>query len=152
MHFLRTPLLALFLTVAGITVPVTLQAHPVRETHRTLHTPPPGSAERKGILDAMRLKIKELHELDVVFAVRTMRVSGSWAWVHVLPRSKDGRASYEDFYALLRNVNGRWLIAEIPCTEPDNPDCIDTPGYFRRLARRFPGLPACILPEEASVR
>ncbi|NTW53439.1 MAG: hypothetical protein HGB15_01470 [Chlorobaculum sp.] len=117
-----------------------------------LHTPQPGSAERRAILDAMRCKIKKLHGLDVIFVVETMKVSGGWAWVHTMPRSKDGNASYEDFYALLHTLKGEWKIAEIPCTEPDNPDCIDSPGYFRKLVRRFPGLPASILPEEPSVR
>jgi len=152
MQLLRTLLLAVFLTVAGIAVAAPLQARPAQETVRMLHTPQPGSAERRAILDAMRMKIMELHRLDVVFSVKSINVSHGWAWVHSLPRSKDGLASYEDFYALLRNVNGRWMIAEIPCTEPDNSECIDSPGYFRRLARRFPGLPASILPEEASVR
>jgi len=69
-----------------------------------------------------------------------------------MPRSKDGRASYEDFYSLLRNVNARWRIAEIPCTEPENPECIDSPGYFKRLARRFPGVPASIFREGAADR
>lgn len=152
MQALRTSLLVAFLTVAGIAVAAPLHARADQGISQNLHTPPPGSAERRAILDAMRLKIKELHGLDVVFVVKTMNVSGGWAWVHTMPRSKDGLSRYEDFFALLRREAGRWRIAEIPCTEPENPDCIDTPGYFRKLAKRFPGLPACILPEEASVR
>ena len=151
-QLLRTPLLAVFLMVGGIAVTAPLQARPAQETVRTFHTPPPGSAERKAILDAIRMKIKELHGLDVIFVVETIHVSGRWAWVHALPRSKDGRSSYEDFYALLRKAKGEWRIAEIPCTEPDNPDCIDSPGYFRRLVRRFPGVPVSIFSGEAPVR
>lgn len=143
MQVFRVPLLVAFLTVAGIAAapPQTCAAQGIA---RNLHTPPPGSAERKAILDAMRMKIKELHQLDVVFVVKRMNVSGEWAWVHTMPRSTDGRASYEDFYALLRREAGRWRIAEIPCTEPENPECIDSPDYFRRLVRRFPGVPASI--------
>jgi hypothetical protein len=114
----------------------------------TASTPAPGSTERRAILDAMRLKIKELHELDVIFIVKTMNVSKGWAWVHTMPRSKDGGSMYEDFYALLHKENGRWTIAEIPCTEPDNPECLDSPGYFRKLFHRFPGMPSFILPVE----
>jgi hypothetical protein len=111
-----------------------------------VYTPSRGSTERREILDAVRLKIKELHELDVIFVVKTLKVSCGWAWVHTLPRSKDGSGRYEDFYALMQKKQGRWTIAEIPCTETDNPDCMDSPGYFRKLARHFPGLPPGILP------
>jgi|GEM_PF-305342 len=109
-------------------------------------TPAPGSMERRAILDAMRITIKELHQLDVIFIVRRMNVSRGWAWVHTMPRSKDGSSMYEDFYALLHKENGHWTIAEIPCTEPDNPECLDSPGYFRKLAHRFPDMPPFILP------
>lgn len=114
-----------------------------------VYTPPPGSAERRSVLDVMRLRVKELHELDVVFVVKEMKVCGGWAWVHTLPRSKEGIGRYEDFYALLHKKHGRWTIAEIPCTEPDNSECMDSPGYFRRLAGRYPGLPSGVLPEDA---
>ncbi|RXK82607.1 hypothetical protein EST62_10295 [Chlorobaculum sp. 24CR] len=112
----------------------------------SVHTPQPGSAERKAILDSMRSKVKELHGLDVVFNVLTMNSSGGWAWVHTMPQSSDGRERYEDFAALLHNDNGRWQVDEIACTEPDNPDCLGHPGYFRGLARRFPGVPSSIFP------
>jgi hypothetical protein len=150
-QFLRASLLAALLMLAGFAA-APPYAHTASRESRRLHTPPPGSEERRAILDAMRLKIKELHGLDVVFVVKEMHVSGGWAWVHTMPRSKDGYSSYEDFYALLRNVNARWRIAEIPCTEPENPECIDSPGYFKRLARRFPGVPASIFRECASDR
>lgn len=110
------------------------------------YTPLPGSAERREILDAIRLKVRELHELEVIFVVKSMKACNGWAWAHTLPRSKDGIGRYEDFYALLCKKEGRWIVSEIPCTEPENPDCIDSPGYFSKLARRFPGLPASIFP------
>jgi hypothetical protein len=114
---------------------------------RKVHTPAPGTVERKALLEALRVKVKELHGLDVIFVIRTMNVSDGWAWVHTLPRSGDGSGSYEDFYALLRRDKGGWHVAEIPCTEPDSPECLDSPGYFRKLAARFPGLPSSILPQ-----
>jgi hypothetical protein len=149
---LRASLLAIFLIVTGIAVAAPPQALAAQRMTRNVHTPPPGSVERKAILDAMRLKIKELHGLDVVFAVKTMNVSGGWAWVHTLPRSADGLSRYEDFSALLHNDNGRWRVDEIACTEPDNPDCIGNPGYFRKLAHRFPCVPSSIFPTARSFR
>ncbi len=105
------------------------------------YTPPPGSAERRVVLDLLHAKIAELQALDVVFVVKRMEISKGWAWVHTLPQSRDGRSRYEDFFALLHQHNGRWSVAEIPCTEFDNPECIDSPDYFRRLRQRFPAMP-----------
>lgn len=105
-------------------------------------TPSPGSAERRLVLDVMRTKVAELHGVDVVFVVKRMEISKGWAWVHTLPRSRDGRSRFEDFFALLHKRNGRWRIVEIPCTEPDNAECVDSPDYFRRLRQRFPAMPA----------
>ncbi|MBM3162375.1 MAG: hypothetical protein FJZ79_03430 [Chlorobi bacterium] len=113
-----------------------------------VYTPAPGTVERKAILDAMRRKVKELHQLDVVFVVVTMKVGNGWSWVHTRPQSKDGSSHYEDVLALLKRTKGSWHVVEIPCTEPDNPDCIDSPGYFGKLAGRFPGMPPGLLPED----
>ncbi|MGC8774264.1 MAG: hypothetical protein ACP5R6_03235 [Chlorobaculum sp.] len=148
---LRVPLLALFLLVSVLSAGP-LQARSGQGITRNLHTPSPGSAERRAILDAMRLKIKELHGIDVIFVVKTMNVSGGWAWVHTLPRSVDGFFRYEDFSALLHNDGKQWLVDEIACTEPDNPDCIGSPGYFRKLAHRFPCVPSSIFPTARSFR
>lgn len=148
----RRYLLLILLMASLIAIAVPAQLREAFGGERRVQTPAPGSAERRAMLDAMRLKVRELHGLDVVFVVREMKVSEGWAWVHTLPQSKDGSARYEDFFALLRKENGRWRIAEIPCTEPDNPECIDNPGYFRMLAERFPGLPAAILPGSTAYR
>ena len=37
-----------------------------------VHTPPPGSAERRMLLELMRRKVMELSRLDVVFVVKEM--------------------------------------------------------------------------------
>lgn len=113
-----------------------------------VHTPPPGSAERRMLLELMRRKVMELSRLDVVFVVKEMNVSRGWAWVRTYPQSKDGAGRYEDFIAILQKKNGRWRIAEIPCTEPDNTDCLDSRNYVSHLRRRFPDMPAAILPSE----
>lgn len=109
-----------------------------------VHSPRPGSRERREILDEVRSKIRELHRIDVLFRVRKINVSRGWAWVHTSPESWGRKEKYEDFFALLRKRSGKWSVMEIPCTEPDNPECIDDPGYFRRLSQRYPDLPLSI--------
>jgi len=112
-------------------------------------TPPPGDPARKAVLGALRSEMKHLHGLDVVFVVRHLRIRDGWAWVHTEPRSSDGTAQYEDVSALMRLEDGVWKVAEMPCTEVDNPECLDGPEYFAELQRRFPGVPIAIFPDWA---
>jgi hypothetical protein len=142
-HFLLS---AVFLMVMGVANADPLSSRDAKGELPQVSIPAPGSVERRVILDAMRVKVKELHGLDVIFVVKAMNVSNGWAWVHTSPRSRDGSSLYEDFYALLCKKKSGWRIAEIPCTEPDNSECMDSPGYFRKLLARFPGLPSGILP------
>jgi hypothetical protein len=109
-------------------------------------TPPPGSAERKAILDALREEVKRLHGLEVVFVVAHLKVLGGWAWVQTRPQSPDGTNRYEGISALLRKRGAGWEVAELPCTEMDNPECLGAPDYFRGLRARFPDVPEEILP------
>ncbi len=85
-----------------------------------------------------------MHGLDVVFVVAHLKVKDGWAWVHTRPRSPDARNRYEDLSALLRFQDGVWSVVEIPCTEADNPECIDGPDSVERLRRRFPEVPGDI--------
>ena len=110
------------------------------------YTPGPGSTERKAILDALRGWVKKQHHMDVVFVVRHLKVKNGYAWLHTLPRSKDGSNQYEDISALVKKDQGMWRVAEIPCAEEDNPGCLGDPGYFRGLKKRFPDMPEDILP------
>jgi hypothetical protein len=109
-------------------------------------TPSPGSAVRKAVLDALRQEIKRIHGLEVVFVVGHLKVKGRWAWVQARPQSADGASQYEDVSALFLNRDGAWEVAEMPCAEVDNPDCLDAPDYFTGLKRRFPDIPSEILP------
>lgn len=108
--------------------------------------PPPGSTERRQILGAMRHEISRLHRLDVVFVVSYLKVQEGWAWAETRPQSPDGRNRYEGVSALLRKSGGVWRIAELACSELDNPECLDSPDYFRKLKIRFPALPSAVLP------
>ena len=118
----------------------------VERSSDTSLTPAPGNPVRKAVLDALRQEVKDLHGLDVVFVVRHLKVKGGWAWVQAQPQSPEGANRYEDISALLLIRDGTWEIAEIPCAEVDNPDCLDAPDYFAGLERRFPDIPAEILP------
>jgi hypothetical protein len=111
-------------------------------------TPPPGSNERKLILDALRNTMRSMHGLDMVFIVSYVRVQNNWAWIDTQPQSSDGENRYEGVSALLRKQGTRWDVAEIACAEEDNDRCIGSPDYFRLLKKRFSGLPAGILPEK----
>ena len=110
------------------------------------YTPQKGTTERKEILDALREKMYEMHHLEVIFVVKYMKVFNGWAWVHTLPQSPDGKNKYEDVLALIHKENNGWQVKEIPCTEIENPECIDSEDYFTNLKKRFPDMPVCILP------
>jgi len=111
-------------------------------------TPAKGTQMRKDILDVLRQEVKNMHGVDVVFVVEHLKVQDGWAWVHAFPQSPDGANRYEDLSALLELQNGKWKIAELPCVEEENPECLGDPSYFLKLKERFPDLPERILPEE----
>ena len=109
-------------------------------------TPAPGTPMRKAILDALREEVFRLHGLEVVFMVDELKVKDDWAWVQTRPQSRDGLSHYEDIPALLQKRDGAWAVAELVCTEVDNPECIDSPDYYTGLMMRFPGVPEEVLP------
>jgi hypothetical protein len=112
-------------------------------------TPLPGTPMRKAVLDALRLEVKRIHGLDVVFVVIHLKVKEGWAWAHTRPQSPDGSSRYEDVSALLQRRNDNWTVVEIPCGEKENPDCLTGPDYFSRLQGRFPSVPTAIFPSWA---
>ncbi len=105
-------------------------------------------SQRKAILNTVRQQIKVEHHLDVIFVVRYLKVKKGWAWVHLLPQSRDGKNHYEDISALLHQNSNVWYIAEIPCAEEEDPTCITNSRYFLDLHKRFPGIPMEIFPKE----
>lgn len=58
------------------------------------------STDRKAILDVVRHEIKQLHDLQVVFVVRQLKIANNWAWLHALPQFRDGKNRHEDVVAL----------------------------------------------------
>jgi hypothetical protein len=111
-------------------------------------TPPPGSRERRAILDAVRAELSHLTGPDLVFVVATLRVREGWAWIEAAPQSRDGANRYEDVTALLRKADGRWVVQLLgPCGEAQDPDSgceedTDPEG----LRERFPTLPPDLVP------
>ncbi len=122
------------------------------EPRKTAVTPPAGSLEGKLILDALRDEIKKLHSISAIFVVKHLKVLNGWAWIETLPQSSDGTNQYEGVSALLRKTGAKWKVAEIACSEEDSEECLDSPGYFKLLKKRFPGMPMAILPEQSPAK
>ena len=90
--------------------------------------PPAGSAERKAIMDVLRVPCERDLGLKVLFKVQHLRVSGDWAFARVVPVQPNGseidysRTKYrEDLKegafdgeaeALLRREGGQWKLVE----------------------------------------
>ncbi|MBA4132255.1 MAG: hypothetical protein C0519_12625 [Hyphomicrobium sp.] len=55
-------------------------------------TPKMGSAERKAVLDAARVPVEKDLGQDIVFQVKTLRVTPEWAFVYGTPKRPDGKA------------------------------------------------------------
>lgn len=112
-------------------------------------TPLLGNPLRKQVLDALRSEVKRIHEVDVIFDVRYLKVKDGWAWVHTRPQSQNGANRYEDVSALLRLQDGVWKVVEIPCTEEENPECLNGPAYFETLQERYPTVAVEVFPDWA---
>jgi len=50
--------------------------------------------------------------------------------------------------ALLHHEGSVWRVAELACTEEENPECLSNPAYFSELKKCFPEVPEEILPKE----
>lgn len=140
------------LALAG-SMPV--DAQPARQPRTArVHTPPPGSAERRAILDALRADMRRYDPRPVVFIVRHLKVHAGWAWLQVEPQSPDGRSRYEPEGALLQRRSGRWQVAErMPAFgEREGTEVEDDCRWFARLRGRFPAAPADIFPAIARGR
>lgn len=89
-------------------------------------TPAAGSAERKAVLDALRVPVEKELKKKVVFKVDALKVQGAWAFVRGVPQQPGGKAmdyrgtvyeqaiadgAFDDWVcALLRREGGRWRV------------------------------------------
>jgi hypothetical protein len=147
-YFFQT--IFLLITLCAITcfiVPAAFAADDGIKAASSNLTPLPGNPQRKAVLDALREELKRIHEMEVLFVVKHLKVKDGWAWLHTLPQSPDGQQHYEDVSALLRMQDGVWKVAELPCVKEGNPECLGTPDYFTGLMQRFEA-PAEIFPTE----
>jgi hypothetical protein len=115
------------------------------------YTPAKASAERKAIMDALRVVIRKMSGLEVIFTVDHLKVNNGWAWAVVQPASADGTQHYETLTGLLHRKNGQWVYVEGPpefaiCEE--DPDCIDPVRYFKKMAKKYPAASPDIFPKE----
>ena len=84
---------------------------------QAVHTPGPGSAERRAILDAVRAPLVQHVGGQVEFVVQELRVGGGWAYLRAQPQRPGGGSipadEYMDgniTYAMLQQQGGRWVI------------------------------------------
>lgn len=102
---------------------------------QSAYTPEKGSAERKAILDALRVPVERELKQKVVFAIDNFKVQGTWAFVSGTPQNASGGqpdysitpyaeavdsgAFDNNFFALMRKTGGKWKVVTraIGCTD-----------------------------------
>ncbi len=100
---------------------VLLFATPHGVRAQSLHSPAPGSSERRAILDAIRPLVVAQVGPPVEFVVNDIRVVGGYAFVAVEPQRPGGRVIDDSHIddemrdglhteAILIFRNGRWLV------------------------------------------
>lgn len=120
------------------------------QSPNALHTPPPNSAERKAIMDALRDQYFKDNNQKVVFKVNFLKVHQGWAWVDTTPLDDKGKPVAEGGPTLLHYSQGAWAIMDLSGIpdDPDNPmgPMDPDPRYIKRLQKKYPGVPADIFP------
>lgn len=101
------------------------------------HLPEKGSAERKGIVDALRVPVEKQLKQPVVFKIDHLKAHNNWAFLLGRPQSPDGgtidytgtiygeavdSGAFDDgIVALLRKVNGKWTVVQFVIGATDVP-------------------------------
>jgi hypothetical protein len=107
----------------------------VSASAQAVHTPAKGSAERRAILEALRVPVEKELRQKIVFAAEHFTVSGRWAFVGGDPLVPGGgRPNYRgtpyqeaidadmfdnNFFAILKRTGTRWKVIhyDIGCTD-----------------------------------
>lgn len=126
------------------------------------YTPPPGSAERKAILNTLREGLKSDQEtarsefqywkipedVKVIFLVDYIKIKEPWAWVEA-----KGKNFGVEIYALLFKEDKKWTLKGMvdprifPCS--DHRECIDiNHSIYKKYRETFPSAPDEIFPKE----
>jgi uncharacterized protein YceK len=109
----------------------------------TAHTPPDGSDERNGILQAVHHALARQGRKNLVLDVPYLKVHNGWAWIQVNPKSADGRQHYESQSGLLQQTGSKWTLLEwMPAEEGT-----DYTKYFQKLKAKYPSAPPDIFPQ-----
>lgn len=99
------------------------------------YTPEKGSAERKAILDALRVPVERELKQKIIFSIDNFKVLGNWTFISGEPQNAEGgspdyrntpyREAVEsdmfdnNFFALLKKTGGKWRVVTraIGCTD-----------------------------------
>lgn len=97
------------------------------------YTPDKGSAERKLILDALRVPVERALKQKIVFVADDFKVQGNWAFIGGRPTTLTGanpklkNAAWDgsedlfdnNFFGLLKKRNGKWRVVAyaLGCTD-----------------------------------
>lgn len=84
-------------------------ARPEKPRTAGIHTPPPGSADRVALMNALRGAVRNEIGGDVVFVVRELRSDGEWAFAVLEPTRPDGRRIAPETTPLYRRHGGDGL-------------------------------------------
>ncbi|HVK03781.1 MAG TPA: hypothetical protein VM490_09910 [Armatimonadaceae bacterium] len=93
---------------------------------QAVRTPKPGSAERKALMDALRVPIEKKLKRPVIFKVDVLKVQGNWAFLRGAPLQKNGKpmdyrgtvyaeaikeGAFDDSVcALFKRERGKWKL------------------------------------------
>ena len=124
------------------------------------HTPPAGSAERKAIMDVMRLdfyprdlEAAHANPKGVSFKVIFLKVHGDWACTFVDPLDASGKQLAEPRWGLLRRQGGQWsdlkyfdALRPFSSEEAAQDALGMTPATVAKLRTVFPDAPSDIFP------
>jgi len=79
------------LRVLGLSLVMALMVPVQAGAQARFTTPKMGSPERKAVLDAARVPVEKDLGQQILFRVKTLRVTPDWAFVHGVPKRPDGR-------------------------------------------------------------
>lgn len=102
-----------------------------------LHTPERGSAERKAIMDALRVPVEKKLKQPVIFNIDHLKVQNGWAFLLGKPQQPDGQpvdyhgtdfqdavdaGAFDDsIIGLLHEVRGKWRVVQYVIGATDVP-------------------------------
>ncbi len=142
----------LVLCLVALVAPILSGAAETRAEPRAapVATPEPGNPQRKTLLDALRDEIKRRQGRDVVFVVRSLKVSDGWAWLNAFAQSSDGRRPYGDVTVLLEQRGDAWQVRELACQDANLARCAGNPRFIAGLKQRFPAAPQALFADDES--